>query len=318
MTSPSHRPSLPALVLDAQFEDIDSYGAVVGNWDLDFRQLDAGPLCARVKIVANDRCAALQVGFDRSFHQRGCAPEEPVVLGLPDRPLYWCGRRAVPGDVLNFNLSSGFEGVSEAGFSGTVFLLDRSKLEDRLTDLGLASRGLELSERPALWRGSRVEIHGLRRRAARALRTFAAPEGRAEAHDLLNGGAEATLLGVLVSAVPQYHQVPSSDRRRALRVALEALEDSSRYPLRVADLCSVAEVSRPTLYRAFREHLGVSPKRYLQVRRLAGVRRDLLGADPRSQIAGIANRWGFWHMGQFAADYRRQFGELPSETLRRR
>jgi AraC family ethanolamine operon transcriptional activator len=34
-----------------------------------------------------------------------------------------------------------------------------------------------------------------------------------------------------------------------------------------------------------------------------------------SRIADVANRWGFWHMGQFAADYRRQFGELPSETV---
>jgi len=30
----------------------------------------------------------------------------------------------------------------------------------------------------------------------------------------------------------------------------------------------------------------------------------------------VANAWGFWHMGQFARDYRRLFGELPSDTLR--
>jgi transcriptional regulator GlxA family with amidase domain len=31
----------------------------------------------------------------------------------------------------------------------------------------------------------------------------------------------------------------------------------------------------------------------------------------------VANAWGFWHMGQFARNYKRQFGELPSERYRR-
>jgi len=34
-------------------------------------------------------------------------------------------------------------------------------------------------------------------------------------------------------------------------------------------------------------------------------------------VADVANRHGFWHMGQFAKDYRKTFGELPSETLKR-
>jgi len=29
----------------------------------------------------------------------------------------------------------------------------------------------------------------------------------------------------------------------------------------------------------------------------------------------LANAWGIWHMGRFAADYRKLFGEVPSETL---
>jgi AraC family ethanolamine operon transcriptional activator len=36
----------------------------------------------------------------------------------------------------------------------------------------------------------------------------------------------------------------------------------------------------------------------------------------KSLINEIAHRWGFWHMSQFATDYHRFFGELPSETLR--
>ena len=28
----------------------------------------------------------------------------------------------------------------------------------------------------------------------------------------------------------------------------------------------------------------------------------------------VANEWGFWHMGKFAADYKKLFGFLPSQT----
>jgi AraC family ethanolamine operon transcriptional activator len=48
---------------------------------------------------------------------------------------------------------------------------------------------------------------------------------------------------------------------------------------------------------------------------LAGIREELRRSGPPVKVHHVANRWGFWHMGQFARDYQRQFGELPSETL---
>jgi AraC-like DNA-binding protein len=32
-------------------------------------------------------------------------------------------------------------------------------------------------------------------------------------------------------------------------------------------------------------------------------------------VSEIALRWGFGHFGRFAAEYRRRFGESPSQTL---
>jgi transcriptional regulator GlxA family with amidase domain len=47
------------------------------------------------------------------------------------------------------------------------------------------------------------------------------------------------------------------------------------------------------------------------------VRRELRAADPSTtKIVEIANDYGFWHMGRFAAHYQRLFQELPSTTLR--
>jgi AraC family ethanolamine operon transcriptional activator len=56
----------------------------------------------------------------------------------------------------------------------------------------------------------------------------------------------------------------------------------------------------------------------MQAKRLATVRHKLIKAGPDTLVNDVANRWGFWHMGRFASDYRRQFGELPSETLKSR
>ena len=87
-------------------------------------------------------------------------------------------------------------------------------------------------------------------------------------------------------------------------------------PPSVRDLCRTIGVSERTLQYAFVAHFGVTPASYLKAVRLNGARREFRRSDPLdAKISEIAGRWGFWHMGQFAADYRKQFGELPSQTL---
>jgi AraC family ethanolamine operon transcriptional activator len=52
------------------------------------------------------------------------------------------------------------------------------------------------------------------------------------------------------------------------------------------------------------------------VGRLNAVRQELKAASAgTATVREIARRWGFWHTGEFAAAYRRLFGELPSQTL---
>ena len=40
--------------------------------------------------------------------------------------------------------------------------------------------------------------------------------------------------------------------------------------------------------------------------------------SPYASVQDAAAAYGFWHMSQFAVDYRELFGERPSETLKRR
>jgi AraC-like DNA-binding protein len=52
-------------------------------------------------------------------------------------------------------------------------------------------------------------------------------------------------------------------------------------------------------------------------RRLHAVRRDLLAGDPGRTVTRVAFKWGFNHLGRFAAQYAREFGESPRDTLKR-
>ena len=90
-------------------------------------------------------------------------------------------------------------------------------------------------------------------------------------------------------------------------------------PIRVVDIATSVGVSVPTLTRAFRKGHGVGPKVFVKQRRLERVRTELLAADSgTTTVTDVASQYGFWHLSQFAADYRKQFGELPSHTLRNR
>jgi AraC family ethanolamine operon transcriptional activator len=87
----------------------------------------------------------------------------------------------------------------------------------------------------------------------------------------------------------------------------------------VPDLCRQFHISRRTLHNSFCEVLDISPAAYLRSVRLNSVRRELKNpASVYRNVQDAAAAWGFWHLSQFASDYKHLFGELPSAALRGR
>ena len=98
----------------------------------------------------------------------------------------------------------------------------------------------------------------------------------------------------------------------------EFLEMRREQPVYLVDICKAIGVSERTLRAACREQFGVSPTRYLWLRRMYLARRRLAEAGITStSVTEVAMANGFWELGRFAAEYRSLFGETPSMTLRR-
>ena len=96
------------------------------------------------------------------------------------------------------------------------------------------------------------------------------------------------------------------------------IEEHAHEPITVTDMAEYAGVSTRTLFVNFRRFRNTSPMNYLKEIRLRRVREDLQRADPiKGAVTNIAYRWGFSHLGHFTTDYKRRFGETPSETLGR-
>ena len=113
------------------------------------------------------------------------------------------------------------------------------------------------------------------------------------------------------------HSAGSVLSRRAVVARAEAaVRARPADAIRIATLCRIVGVSERGLRNAFYCVHGVSPKRALVTMRLSDVRRALVapGTMPKT-VTEVATRFGFYELGRFAAAYRHEFGEQPSQSL---
>lgn len=195
---------------------------------------------------------------------------------------------------------------------------------ERLQEAATAQQGVELDwprqtvrhidMNPQLAKSLRRELHALLRL------------GR-ESASLRDGGftdslASEGLIQLLVHAIVKGTESPRPQptltvgRSRAL-AALEACikrwKEDPVDDLRVADIEGTSE---RMLELAAWDVYGVTPHYWIKLARLNAAYRDLLNGRGTS-VTEVCTRWQFYHPGHFARDYRKLFGELPSETFRK-
>ena len=124
-----------------------------------------------------------------------------------------------------------------------------------------------------------------------------------------------TMITCLTEGMPVGNRRPSAlVMQRFERV----LEENPDQPLYLAEICAAIGIAERTLRLHCTQHLGMSPHRYLWLRRMNLARRALTLADSTATtVTTVANDHGFGELGRFSVAYRKQFGESPSATLHR-
>jgi AraC-like DNA-binding protein len=125
----------------------------------------------------------------------------------------------------------------------------------------------------------------------------------------------ALLTGLLLISEHPYsdsvRKPAATCRPRHVKLTLDAMHEHPEQPHTSASLAKLAGVSVRNLQEGFRRYVGVPPMTYLRQLRLTRAHDDL-HVGRVATVAEAAQKWGFAHLGRFAATYRAKYGALPS------
>ena len=276
---------------------------------------------------------ATQIGMDKLRMQRFQIhlPQIVTVAAAPDRRsigflvegsssnVHHCGLEVAPGDILVY---------------GNDVLHQRSG-----SDYRYGTMSLPVEEFPVICRAiiGREFLEEPRRAVVRPdpelmSRLLKVHRGVGQlAHDVpdlldqpqVRRALEQQLIHIMVRCLAEAAGVQmtiGAIRHDAIIVRFEEyLEANPGLPLYLPEICAAIAVSERTLRASCEEHLGMGPIRFLTLRRMHLVQRALSRADPSTAtVTRVVTDHGFWELGRFSAAYRALFGEMPSETLRRK
>ena len=310
----------PSFLVCLDFNDVDELGEVARAWDVDFRQLNRDGFNGSLIQAGTQQLQIGRVRLQGVIHQHGSTPKGLRTFAIAtgrDITLRWRGHEVDRDCALVFPKSRELESISQPDFDMLLVSVTEDSLEAARRRLGLAGSeelmdGLEM----VYCQGS--EIGEWRRWISNTLAAAAEDPALFDDREYTrkaNVEISDLIARAVITALCEHRHHRKSRQRRLVEHAICLAHDYAQGIHTVAELSKESGASVRTLRRGFQERFGVSPKAYLLAQRLGGARRDLRSAGQRPLVTDIANSWGFWHIGQFASDYRAMFGELPSQTL---
>jgi AraC-like DNA-binding protein len=306
-----------------KFVDPPEYQAAVHAADLQVTVTGAGVFDAQLTRIRMDHLwmQRARVSLPSITYSATGKDRSMVFLQFDahQAPILHSGTEVLPGEIVFYPLGSEHHYRTSAAYHcGGMSLApdDLARFGEMLAECELRSPAALRVLRPPLPLMSRLlNLHK------------AAGDLASTAPDILvHPEVARSLEQALVRAMVECLTDPATQDRRhstRLRVAVmqrfeEMLEAHSDEPLHVMDICAGIGVSERTLRLHCQEQLGMSPHRYLWLRRMNLVKQALANANPVARtVTEIANNYGFAELGRFAVSYRRLFGESPSVTLRR-
>lgn len=324
-TSAVTEPSFVAsTIVRMDTSDADEFEEYLSDWAVELTHLRPGPFDASMELIPLGLALICRGRYGKPMAENAAAPDGCISIGRPglqSAPVTFRGHHFEDGQVFVSGPGSAFESVGLGVRYHNTLSIRCELLEQEADWLAhsppLASvRGSQLHSPGENWTSSFLE-------AVQWIADAAEGYPDAVARTAVRESMLDTLLlrvDALTAADAPVHQ--DRQMRAHRRIAVERARDyiarNLTDPIRLSTLSRHAHTQARSLEYGFQEVLGVSPMAYVRATRLQRARHLLRTTAVRTRsISEIALDCGFWHLSQFAMDYKLLFGESPSITFRR-
>lgn len=301
-------------MITQEFDDFDHIASFFAHWEGLFEQLSRGRFAGTLRTAQGRTVRVVSLNVNQVLLARGVGDPGFVTL-IPvtgrNASALWQGRELREGQLV----VQGPDAETNHRTARSYEILSLSIPANAFFD---AARVLLGSDQECCSRG--WEAHSLSPQSAGRLtrsisRFLECPHqpGSCEATQFEQECLRAAVLAVSQGSQRSRAQLSLPARTNLVRRAEELFRTNLAEPVGSVDVCSELDVSDRTLRFAFKERFGMGPMAFYKQVRLNAA-RQVLKSGQADSVREVARRFGFHHFSNFAADYRRAFGELPSDT----
>jgi AraC family ethanolamine operon transcriptional activator len=311
-------------VRTARFSDFEEFAGSFPATSLTATPLRAGAFRAETTCLGLGEIMLATGCITPLMALGGLAPDTAHIL-LPLRgreTLLLNGRTIGPHDIAVYGAGAVHDGANPADTSWARVTLAAESVHallspPRRSPIFRPGAHVMLRTDPEAWARVALLVREVAEVAAKDPEVFEVEEARRSLRASVLDAARELLEGPWGGAPPRLLRA-SRERGRIVRLVEDHLRADPGRPTGTADLCAALGLSPSRLRSAVTATFGMSPQRYLRLRRLAMARSALRSGDPRwRSVREVALAHGFWHLERFARAYRDMFGEAPSATFGR-
>jgi len=309
-------------ILKRSFTDFNIYNEALLDWHLEYNILSKQDFFVKVNMFSDDVFALTRITLKGKLMHSGSAPIGYRSFVIPikrNQRFIWFNKGRGGDEILVFPKNCKLNAITFNKFDAFILSIKEHLLVEKIDELGCTQcasiftdeeKELYLSESFAKEFYDMASFFLTKHITSEDYSKINQKQHKILVHKIIN-----TLINYLDTTEIIEEKSRKSRKTKALEKAIDIIQNSNDSLFSVKELSILTNTSERTLLYAFKEKYDITPSEYLKAYRLNKVKNELFALKNQNvKISEIAGKYHFWHMGQFAKDFKKHFGILPSEV----